>query len=407
MIILHKPELEVKGDKAFISACYTSVRSGQQRLWFSVPDTYQNYLTVETLDAFVVGLLLLAMKNGEDIQVKAPMSEKLFYQLSHYLIPALDLAIPELKPIRIEITQGLVSQNFNEAGVAGTGMSLGIDSICTLVEHLDCEKGYRVDYFTFCNVGSSHLPSEPDISKNTELFVQRLALVESFADEVGIPIISMDSNLHQLFPIPYFRTHTIRTAAFALILQKLFSSYHYSSAYRFDYFKLDPHDTSKYDLLLLPMLSTESMDFYSSASRYTRVERTKLVSDFAPSYRHLNVCASPGASWRLGGKNCSVCGKCLRTQLTLDLLGKLHFYGDVFDHTKYLKKKAEFIGYCLYYQRSKPLLREIVSLMKDKKMKMPLTSYLYYFLFAFLQVIPDGLERSLRRVRRKILEFVS
>ena len=38
-------------------------------------------------------------------------------------------------------------------------------------------------------------------------------------------------------------------------------------------------------------------------------------------------------------ENCSVCNKCLRTQITLDLLGKLDLYQDVFDLKSILIKR--------------------------------------------------------------------
>lgn len=400
MLVMDKPKIEIHGKDAVISANYT-LRNNRDHLWFSIPKRYEEFLVAENADAFVVGLLLLAMKNGRSIQVNAPMSRRLYYQLTHYLIPALDLAIPELKPIEIVAAGGLTSNDLNEAGVAGTGMSCGVDSFCTFVDHLDCEHEFEIKYFTFFNEGSSHVSLDRDSSR--KLFLDRIALVESFAEEVEIPIIAMDSNIHEILPMEYGRTHTIRTVAFALNLQKLFRNYYYSSAYRFDHFRLNPHDTADYDLLLLSTLSTESTTFHSSASQYTRVQRTKMVSGYAPSYSHLNVCFARARTSELDGKNCSVCTKCLRTQLTLDLLGRLYLYDDVFDHAKYTRNKNRFIAYCLYHKRRDPLSREIIDLMKATRTKIPLSSRLYYLILVAICTLPlpEGITKQLLSIGRR------
>lgn len=299
VLVIDKPAVRSDGENAIVFADY-ALDNSENRLWFSVPKRYGQFLVTENADAFVVGLLLLAMKDGKSIQVNAPVSRRLYYSLTHYLIPALNLANPEWKPIEIVASGGLTSDDLNEAGVAGTGMTCGVDSLCTFLDHLDCEDEFEIRYFTFFNEGSCHVQLE-DGDWSNELFLERLALVEAFAEEVGLPVVAVDSNIHELLSVSYLQSHAIRSVSFALNLQKLFRNYYYSSSHRHDHYELNPRDTSGYDLLLTSMLSTESTTFYSSASQYTRVQRTAMVSDYSPSYRHLNVCISPDTIG-LGGK---------------------------------------------------------------------------------------------------------
>jgi hypothetical protein len=77
----------------------------------------------------------------------------------------------------------------------------------------------------------------------------------------------------------------------------------------------------------------------------TRVEKTELVSAYEPSYRHLNVCVDPDYE----GSNCSVCFKCRRTLLTLEMLGVVDKYSRVFDLKKYRSIRNGYLVETLRY----------------------------------------------------------
>ena len=71
----------------------------------------------------------------------------------------------------------------------------------------------------------------------------------------------------------------------------------------------------------------------------SRVEKTALVATYEPSRRYLNVCVDSAFE----GRNCSVCFKCRRTMLTLELLGLDHLYGQVFDFGKFAKVRRRYL----------------------------------------------------------------
>jgi len=370
MIILYKPQIMEEGSKTIIRSAY-KLDNKTDYLWFSFSKNYKNYLVTENLDAFVVGLLLLAMKRGEDIELKAPISERLYYTLNHYLINALNLANLDLKKIKILATE-LNSARLNTSTVAGTGISCGVDSFSTIYDHINDAEPFKIKYYTFLNAGS-HEEFGGELSR--KIFRDRLQLVKPFADECNIDILTIDTNINEILMMNHQQTHTIRDIACVLNLQKLFKYYYYASAYRFDYFKLNKFDMADYDILLLSMLSTESITFFSAVSQYTRVERTENISNYEPTYRHLNVCAASNGT---SVENCSICPKCLRTQLTLDLLGKLHLYNKVFNINKYYQKKDWYIGKVLSEKNSDMHCKEIYDLMKVKKYNISLKSYFYF-----------------------------
>ncbi len=381
MIVLYSPEILQEDDCVKLRAAY-EFNGKIDHLWFSFSKDYKDYLVTENVDAFLVGLLLLAMKNGEDIELKAPVSERLYYTINYYLINAFHLANPSLKKIRINAKE-LNSKDFNIAGSVGTGLSCGIDSFAVICDHLNVEEQYKIDHFTFMNAGS-HGDYGGEFAR--ELFRDRYKMVKMCADECNTDIIAIDTNINEVLMMEHVYTHTIRDAACILTLQKLFKYYYYASGYRFDYYDLNMEKCQgSYDILSLRMLSTESISFFSAASQYTRFERTEMIADYELTHRYLNVCVVSSSTGVV--RNCSVCPKCLRTELSLDLLGKLYCYDKVFDISEYKRKKDKYIGYVLANKHKDVYSKEIVELMKSTKYKVTLKAYLYYIAIRIKRIL--------------------
>lgn len=367
MIIIHKPE-RIEEENTVIIRARFDLEESTDYLWFSVSKEHQDYLSYERGDAFLVGILLLAMEKGQDIQLKFPVSERLYYTLTTYLIKALSLAISSLKEISI-IHDGLESTPIENTSAVGTGFSGGVDSFCTAYEHLyeSCPEAFRLTHFTFHNVGSH---GDFGGTESRKLFKERLQLVKPFADEKGIEIIAVDSNLSEVLAMDYIPTHTIRNAVVILLLQKLFRYYYYSSGFEFTEFAISPElPSASYDILSLNMLSTESLSFFSAGSSYNRLEKTKMITNYEPTYRYLNVCTSGSST------NCSACSKCLRTMLTFEVLGKLHHYDQVFDLHKYNKLRPRYIAKVLGTHKHDRFLEEIYREMKKNSFPIPTRSY--------------------------------
>ncbi len=85
-----------------------------------------------------------------------------------------------------------------------------------------------------------------------------------------------------------------------------------------------------------PLFSTETTSFYSSNQAMSRIEKERLISDFEQSYEWLLVCL-------LQTPNCGKCGKCIRTMLGLDFVGKLELYRACFDLDEYFKNKDHYL----------------------------------------------------------------
>lgn len=358
MITIEKPILEKKVDEVVISVDF-DIDGTEKRLWYSLPEKYKDFLVVEQLDAFVIGLLFLGLRTGHDIKLNAPLSARLYYSLQHYIIDAFCLVNPKYSRINI-ISSSLSDTNLNIGYTAGTGLSCGIDSFATYFENIEEIEPYAIEYFTFFNVGSH---GDHGGAKAREVFKQRFKNISQFSKKVGKEVITVDSNLSEILQMKFQETYNLRTISCTLLLQKLFKNYYYSSGTRFDHFAFNNQEIADLDMLIIPNLSTESTTCFVGALKYSRIERTNLISDFPETYHHLDVCTHPFAT-NSNQINCSECYKCQRTMLTLDLLGKLEFYSNVFDLDKFKKNKKKYVGWLLAKKKKLTLDLELIRFLK-------------------------------------------
>lgn len=368
MLTIHKPEIIEHNDKTVLQAKF-DCGDTSDILWFSTTKEFGSYLCHERGDAFLVAMLHYAMKRGEDIRVLAPISERLYYALTKHFIKVIAEMFPGYHHIRIicDIDSG----NLENAGGVGTGLSCGIDSFCTVAEHTDesCPAGYKLTHLTFFNVGAS---GDYGGDQARDLFKKRIEAVRPCANELNLPLVTLDSNISEILEMNFVPTHTYRNVAAALALQKLFKTYYYSSGYSLRNFEINYSDASYYDAYSLNMFSTNELEFFPSGEIYSRVEKTEIVSNYPLSYKYLNVCVAAET-------NCSRCHKCQRTLVTLDLLGKLDLYRGVFDMDDYQQYRSKYFGKVLSGRKDDHFKQEIFDAIGRTEFKIPFNAYIYRY----------------------------
>ncbi|MDT8415694.1 MAG: hypothetical protein RQ735_09990 [Flavobacteriaceae bacterium] len=382
MLTIYPPKLDLTEEGALLTSEFV-IEEKKQSLWYLFPREYKDDLVTERLDAFVVGLLFLALKTGNDIYVKGSLSARLHYTINQYLIPAICLGNPSFKKIKVE-SEILSHENLNIKRLSATGLSCGVDSFATYITHLDEESEYKISYFTYFNAGSH---GDLGGANTRGIYHERLNRIEEFANHVNIPLITVDTNLSELLQLNFQQTHSLRNISCVLHLQKIFAHYYYASAYRLDHFRINLKDTSDSDILYLFLLSTESTTFFSSVSQYSRVERTLLIAKYPLTFRYLDVCTNPRETDQF--INCSVCYKCLRTQLTLDVAGCLEEYKCVFDIQKYKRVKKRYLGELLSKNNKSPLDNELIEFINTENPIPKYKSILYTMNHRFLKIKKD------------------
>ena len=280
----------------------------------------------------------------------------------------LKIILPSLQQINI-YADDIKAASGNPLGVAA-GFSAGVDSYCVLADHhyqKDIAPGFRLTHLLYNNTGSHGEGGET-------LFKQRFQLLKPFVTEkIGLPFIAINSNLETFYQkIRYIESHTIRNASIALLLQNGLKNYMYASAYSYQDVFIGSNYISYSDLIMLPLLSTETLNTFSVGSEYSRVDKTIKVAQIKDSWSTLDVCINDHIV-----ENCSTCGKCMRTLLTLEIAGAINHYRNTFDLEAYYKKRNNYIASRIISDKS-TYSKEIRKFAKDKDFKFPLSSKLLW-----------------------------
>lgn len=93
MITIDKPRIEHVAGRVILKSYIADEGENRcQDLWFSVEEKYGDYLVDEKADAFLLPMLLRAIVSGQNIHVKASLSERLFHNVNHSVLHALSYA---------------------------------------------------------------------------------------------------------------------------------------------------------------------------------------------------------------------------------------------------------------------------------------------------------------------------
>lgn len=331
-------------------------------LWFAVDEIFEDSLSVGRSDAFVMALLPKAMKDGQDIMCEDPISERLCYQLNHYLIPTLAFEGSCYYPIRINAP--FTQKKYLGKRAVATGFSGGVDSLYTIMRHnVECE--YPITHITVFNCGTA-------VFNSTDAYAEGCQRAKNFGKEQGIEVVCVDTNIHKVIWERYDKVYSFRLIACALALQGLFKIYLLSSGPNAAEFELDLQICDRYDLLTVNCASTESLCFYLSGMETKRGKKLELLTDWEPSWRWLHPCTRAAIT----SHNCGQCKKCICDQTTLYALDRLGRYEAVFDVDYYLKHLPQRIGFVLAKSGSRSYA-ETQQLLQERNVLIPQTAYIY------------------------------
>lgn len=274
------------------------------------------------------------------------MSERLYFNINKVVFNTLSWAYYHNadNPIRLLTSSELISHKFTPKAVA-SGCSLGVDSFSVIKRHLfdtNTPEGFRLTHLTFFNVGAIGSDTS-DMTK--QAYLKEKNRVKIFADKYNLPIVFVDSNINDFYPIKDFNaTHTFRNMSVVLAMQKLFKRYLYASTYPLRNIKISKDDLSHFESTLLPLLATESTDIMSADPEMSRSEKIEYIASDPEVQKSLYVCRKEQAnadnepefrdiSMYAENVNCGKCMKCKRTMMALEIIGKLNEYKDTFDFT--------------------------------------------------------------------------
>lgn len=295
---------------------------------FEVPSGFEGFIS-DGYDAAVVALLIPAMLAGARIDVEGAIDAELLWSLNEQAGPLLQLTNPTLRQLRVTAARSL-----NEpAGTAVlTGLSGGVDSMHIAMTHLHnslASGPLRVSHFVYNDIGRA---------ASRELVTLRQSRSRKLAARLGVPLIEVASNQKEFHSLEFQASHTIHNATVPLLLRAGTRSWLYASGYPLAEVRAAPtHDLASIDPLLLPMLSTSELRLISIGGTMPRVEKTRAIAGWPVAHDFLTVCVR-------SVPNCGQCDKCLRTLLTLELLGDIGAFAESFDLAAYREARDAFIA---------------------------------------------------------------
>lgn len=248
------------------------------------------------------------------------------------------------------------------------------------------------------------------MDKVKESYDNDFKLVDAYAKTKKIPVVAVESNISKLYEgFDFNQCALIRNMSVVLSMQKLFRRYIYASSFHIRDTSFSNKDMHYQSPFLLPALSTETTELINGDPCLDRVNKTRKIADFEDTYKYLYVCwkeliANDGLNEDIAKVkdeflNCTRCDKCLRTILTLDILGKKEKYHNIFDLKYYDKSKDLYVGKVIAYKRRETYYQEIYQLMKETDFPITLKARIYTFMWTIYKVIGFGVNyRWLRKI---------
>jgi hypothetical protein len=309
----------------------------------------------------------------------------------------------QLKPVRIQAAQ-LLSDVYPNADAVGTGLSGGIDSLHTIREfYLDYDgpAADRVNTLLFFNVGSHGMGHDREhLARLERKFLERRRVLEGYSKSIGLPLVIVNSNIHAFMQSGHLQTCTLASLSAALFLGGKMRLYYMASTghtYRgLIYPSVKSTSIARIDDYILPHVCTETFTAVSGGSACSRVQKTMAICSDPLVQKYLNVCNDHQTI----AKNCSLCYKCERTLLTLDILGVIDRFSESFDLNKFNKReRARYIATVLNNRKKDPLLQEICNLAEQRHYDLGARTSL--FLRLYMRFTETKLFSTLRSALRR------
>ena len=357
--IAHPLITTIPGDGRKLSAAL-DVDGKEYELWFSVDAQYGEYLCDERCDAFVLGVFYFAMCHGHDIIAEAPMTDRLYRQLTdQFFLPFCKLNnlgrnVADIERgigYRVNISCPLAPEVNHPNGGAnvGTGISCGVDSLHVFATHKDITHACIWHAHAMTGIPEMDTPALHDIAWNG---MRERAL--SFTRETGIELVIGDTNFAQGC-MPELRWDGMTTFGnlFCIFaLQKFWKCYYVASDCDIMNFNMKmkslEQDPARWEYFLFPHLSLSNLSVYMDGQAHRRVEKVRDIIDYPPAQKYLNVC------WRIseGHQNgTNDCPKCMQTLLDLEVFDAVDKFKNVFDvkyyHAHFHEYLAEYYRRCL------------------------------------------------------------
>jgi hypothetical protein len=310
-----------------------------------------------TMIPFIPMAMLIAGKERAALNIAASVDDGWWLNLMGSYWPLMKRLF-DFEDVRITRGGG-GSYSYPMADDVALMFSAGIDSLYSLKKMR--EIGVRPKWFVNINAGAHDF--------DRACWSQRLALVKDVAREVGVRLVVVDTNFHELFSAAHIHCHPVRNLSAAYSLFPAIGRYVYSSSGAISY-----ESAQKYGVDYLDVVSSTITPSPISLSILgwdaERIQKIAAMADEPLAPRFLDVCTNQhyqGKKASLDPINCGLCPKCIRTMLTLDHFGLLNDYNSQFPLENFRDNREKFIH--SLSQQTDPLDLAIINLLQTPRHK--------------------------------------
>lgn len=346
----------------------------EKTMWIAVEEKNEDMLSDNVYDPFVLVPVMLGMYYKQDVHIEGNISPRLYHNMQHYVMNIFNRFSKRVSPIKFTVAGfDTVKKSQRGGNLIGTGISCGVDSLVTIYDNFinEPDPNFKINSLFFVNCGT-HGDFEDESTQKR--YRNRVALNHTGAEELGLPMYLVNSNLHA-FSHKFGENQVGYLAIYSCILslQKYIKRYYTSSNYSYDeiarFTNLSKdYDIAEYSESFMPhLISTECFELVIDGCQYTRAEKTERISDWEFAQKHLNVCV-PCLD---DGRNCSNCTKCMWTLIPLEAMGKLENFSDVFDIETYKKNAFRWKCYFMRNYGRDGMQTSIIDYVKAHGMKIP------------------------------------
>ncbi len=311
-------------------------------------------------DPFLISILPGAIKHHHDIVCDGGVSEELLFNIKNIYVPAVVKYDRTLRSIDVVAKNKAASNSIRTQKMTGTGLTMGIDSLYVLKKYGNTDDS-KIDCSLIFDVGDFNVYGDHD---KTEGYLMKK--LESLVQEVDLPLVYIRSNVSSVFPGERGTRLTYYHMACVSVAKRFIGRYLSATSYTIhDLSLVDNSKGGEFDeLFLASVFSSREISIIPLPVEASRIEKTREIADYDIAQKYLHVCMREPF-------NCGLCKKCRRTLITLDLIGKLDNFSEVFNIDYYKNNRSSYFEWLqLNAQNNDYFCKDILQLAEKNKNKL-------------------------------------
>ncbi len=308
-----------------------SNKSDTIKTYFEIDKSLSQYACYEYCDPIVFSFLSFVMKNSYDIYSESPITLDLYHKLTTLYMPVLAKGDSSLSVVRIFAD---VKNPFFNGTHVGTGVSGGIDSLCTTIRNINSkDESYRLTDLVYFDIKTFEFP------KFTRSNLIKPVTISNY---YNLPIFNIHSDI--MAKIPTCSGSLLHYYISSIMITRWYwRRYYLSSTYYINDLNVDNYSTTttpdRNEMLLAYVASTNGFEIFpESIDLKNRYEKIKEISSSPPPI--VNPCF-------ISADNCGWCLKCIRTLICIDANKDLEKYSSSFNIDEYVNNKDLVYSYVL------------------------------------------------------------